>query len=107
MKRRHLREICLLAPALLSASSSNLKKFYFKGGEHYAELVDDIFGDRIDRGSSRLQRYSRSSDSDRLDLIRRFLGVICCQSDYGTQSSSVMTELRNNAKEKAEAFRKR
>ena len=93
MKRRHLREICLLAPALLSASSSNLKKFYFKGGEYYAELVDDIFGDRIDRGSSRLQRYNGSSDSDSLDLIRRFLGAICCQSDYGPRSSSFMTEL--------------
>ena len=75
----------LLAPALLSAFSSGLVKDTNKGGRRHAELVDDIFSDWIDRGSARLQRYSRSSDSDRLDLIRGFLGAICCQSDYGAQ----------------------
>ena len=70
-----------------------------KGGRRHAELVDDISSGRIDRGSAWLQRYSRSSDSDRLDLIRGFLGAICCQSDYGARQSSVVSELRGKRDE--------
>ena len=53
-------------------------------------MVDHIFGDWVDRGNSRLYWCRRSRDANRLDTVRRLLGAVCGQSNYGPGPSAVI-----------------
>jgi hypothetical protein len=56
----------------------------------HAELVNHVLGHWADRRSSRFYRHCRNGNSDRMDLIRRFLGAISRESHHGPGQSRIM-----------------